>query len=123
MSLPQVAVYYKSNPQNIYEAHELINLWAGHLFCHTCLMEALIAGENQGFEPGKGQSKCPVCRKRVKRPSGRRSEALSMLTMEMKVNKRPNTVKEKNKEPIAAPKAPFISPPRSVSGKIYVKRR
>lgn len=31
-------------------------------------MEALIAGENQGSEPGKGPSKCPVCRKKVKRP-------------------------------------------------------
>jgi len=28
-------------------------------------MEALIAGENQGPEPGKGPSRCPVCRKRV----------------------------------------------------------
>ena len=31
-------------------------------------MEALIAGENQGSEPGKGVPKCPVCRKKVIRP-------------------------------------------------------
>ena len=31
-------------------------------------MEALIAGENQGVEPGKGIPKCPVCRKKVVRP-------------------------------------------------------
>ncbi|KAL6721633.1 hypothetical protein ACLMJK_000737 [Lecanora helva] len=40
----------------------------GHLFCHSCLMEALIAGENQG-DAGKGIPKCPVCRKKVVRPS------------------------------------------------------
>ncbi|MCJ1224352.1 SUMO-targeted ubiquitin ligase complex subunit slx8 [Toensbergia leucococca] len=40
----------------------------GHLFCHTCLMEALIAGEQQGPDPGKGPSRCPVCRKKVIRP-------------------------------------------------------
>ncbi|MCJ1284033.1 SUMO-targeted ubiquitin ligase complex subunit slx8 [Xylographa opegraphella] len=40
----------------------------GHLFCHTCLMEALIAGENQGPDIGKGPSRCPVCRKKVVRP-------------------------------------------------------
>jgi len=42
--------------------------YCGHLFCHTCLMEALIAGENQGPDIGKGTSKCPVCRKKVVRP-------------------------------------------------------
>ncbi len=31
-------------------------------------MEALIAGENQGSEPGRGVPKCPVCRKKVVRP-------------------------------------------------------
>ena len=31
-------------------------------------MEALIAGENQGSEPGRGIPKCPVCRKKVTRP-------------------------------------------------------
>ena len=47
---------------------KLIQSCLGHLFCHTCLMEALIAGENQGAEPGKGTPKCPVCRKKVLRP-------------------------------------------------------
>ena len=32
----------------------------GHLFCHTCLMEALIAGE-------QNSSRCPVCRTPVSR--------------------------------------------------------
>ena len=48
-------------------SHLMIML-PGHLFCHSCLMEALIAGENQGVEPGKGIPKCPVCRKKVIRP-------------------------------------------------------
>lgn len=40
----------------------------GHLFCHGCLMEALIAGEQQEQEQGKYYSRCPVCRKKVTRP-------------------------------------------------------
>lgn len=35
-------------------------------------MEALIAGENQGSDPGKGTPKCPVCRKKVIRPTDRK---------------------------------------------------
>ncbi|KAF2102708.1 hypothetical protein NA57DRAFT_71694 [Rhizodiscina lignyota] len=36
----------------------------GHLFCHHCLMEALIAGENRGE---RTKSNCPVCRKNISR--------------------------------------------------------
>lgn len=52
----------------------------GHLFCHTCLMEALIAGEQQ-TEPGKAPlSRCPVCRKKVRRhvPGSGAKEAIPL---------------------------------------------
>lgn len=59
----------------------------GHLFCHSCLMEALIAGENQGSEPGKGTPKCPVCRKKVLRPTERKDyHNLVPLSIKVKTN-------------------------------------
>ncbi|KAL5392339.1 hypothetical protein DPSP01_000851 [Paraphaeosphaeria sporulosa] len=42
----------------------------GHLFCHTCLMEALIAGENRGNPGEQRRSQCPVCRKNINRAKG-----------------------------------------------------
>ncbi|ORY07049.1 hypothetical protein BCR34DRAFT_468758, partial [Clohesyomyces aquaticus] len=39
----------------------------GHLFCHTCLMEALIAGENRSGPNEPKRSQCPVCRKLIVR--------------------------------------------------------
>ncbi|KAK7514287.1 uncharacterized protein IWZ02DRAFT_435965 [Phyllosticta citriasiana] len=39
----------------------------GHVFCHTCLMEALIAGENRAGFDGPKRSQCPVCRKTLNR--------------------------------------------------------
>ncbi|KAJ4354955.1 hypothetical protein N0V95_003364 [Ascochyta clinopodiicola] len=39
----------------------------GHLFCHTCLMEALIAGENRTGPGEVKRSQCPVCRKSISR--------------------------------------------------------
>jgi hypothetical protein len=39
----------------------------GHLFCHTCLMEALIAGENRSGPNEPKRSQCPVCRKHISR--------------------------------------------------------
>lgn len=39
----------------------------GHLFCHTCIMEALIAGERQSDDSTRPNSRCPVCRKKVLR--------------------------------------------------------
>lgn len=40
---------------------------SGHLFCHTCLMEALIAGENRSGPGEQKRSQCPVCRKFISR--------------------------------------------------------
>jgi len=40
----------------------------GHIFCYTCLMEALIAGENRlGAHGETKRSQCPVCRKAIAR--------------------------------------------------------
>jgi len=52
----------------------------GHVFCHTCLMDALIAGENRSrasYEPRKSQ--CPVCRKHLNR--AKTSDVIPMLLM------------------------------------------
>ncbi|KAI9810293.1 MAG: SUMO-targeted ubiquitin ligase complex subunit slx8 [Pycnora praestabilis] len=50
---------------------DLTSTHCGHMFCHTCLMEALIAGESQARNGGESNpekySKCPVCRTRVNR--------------------------------------------------------
>ena len=48
-------------------------------------MEALIAGENQGSEPGKGTPKCPVCRKKVIRPSDHRKDTHNVVPLSMKL--------------------------------------
>lgn len=60
-------------------------------------MEALIAGENQGSEPGKGIPKCPVCRKKVVRPSdhGRDNRNVVPLAMKLKTKRRVNKGKGK----------------------------
>lgn len=42
-------------------------LCAGHVFCHTCLMEALIAGEQRAGPGEPKRSQCPVCRKALSR--------------------------------------------------------
>ncbi|KAF1986887.1 hypothetical protein K402DRAFT_393510 [Aulographum hederae CBS 113979] len=42
----------------------------GHVFCHTCLMEALISGEQRAAQNGNttnSKSQCPVCRKNLSR--------------------------------------------------------
>ena len=57
-------------------------------------MEALIAGENQGSEPGKGLSKCPVCRKKVLRPTERKDNR-HVVPLSMKVKKRSSVAKGK----------------------------
>ena len=59
-------------------------------------MEALIAGENQATEPGKGASKCPICRKKIKRPKDNR-EAGQVVPLEIRVKKRASMVREKGK--------------------------
>ena len=61
-------------------------------------MEALIAGENQGSEPGKGIPKCPVCRKKVVRPSDHRKDRkheVVPLAMKLKTKRRVNKGKGK----------------------------
>ena len=60
-------------------------------------MEALIAGENQGSEPGKGLSKCPVCRKKVLRPTGRKDDR-QVVPLSMKVKKKSSVAKGKARE-------------------------
>ncbi|KAF2122657.1 hypothetical protein BDV96DRAFT_468220, partial [Lophiotrema nucula] len=39
----------------------------GHLFCHECLMTALLAGENRSGPNEPKRSQCPVCRKFISR--------------------------------------------------------
>ncbi|KAL8833342.1 MAG: hypothetical protein Q9170_004331 [Blastenia crenularia] len=68
----------------------------GHLFCHTCIMEALIAGENQG-EPGKATSKCPVCRKKVSRPKEKGKDKREVIPLEIKCVTRKSLAKAKAK--------------------------
>ena len=58
-------------------------------------MEALIAGENQGSEPGKGIPKCPVCRKKVVRPNDHRRDNHNVVPLAMKLKSRTNKGKEK----------------------------
>jgi hypothetical protein len=50
-------------------------------------MEALIAGEQQGLDPGKGISKCPVCRKKVLRPKDNKP-SLQVIPLEIKFIRR-----------------------------------
>ena len=60
-------------------------------------MEALIAGENQGSEPGKGTPKCPVCRKKVVRPSDHRRDAHNVVPLAIKLKSRGRINKGKGK--------------------------
>ncbi|KAF2758299.1 hypothetical protein EJ05DRAFT_475629 [Pseudovirgaria hyperparasitica] len=39
----------------------------GHWFCHTCIMETLIAGEARVAEGEARRSQCPICRKTLNR--------------------------------------------------------
>lgn len=59
-------------------------------------MEALIAGENQGSEPGKGIPKCPVCRKKVIRPNDHRKDKNhNVVPLAMKLKSKTNKGKGK----------------------------
>ena len=66
--------------ESSYEHH--LTTILGHLFCHTCIMEALIAGESG--EPGKPQSRCPVCRMKVLR-NVKGSTAPQVIPLEIKM--------------------------------------
>ena len=74
----------------------LIHLILGHLFCHGCLMEALIAGEQQEVEPGKYNSRCPVCRKKISRPKVG-NQKLDVIPMEIKFKTKGQLATEKLK--------------------------
>lgn len=47
-------------------------------------MEALIAGEQQEVEPGKFGSRCPMCRKKVKRLKTQRDSKSDFTVLEIK---------------------------------------
>ena len=53
-------------------------------------MEALITGENQGPEPGKGLSRCPICRKKVVRQKDGK-DPRNVVPLELKFKTRPRT--------------------------------
>ena len=60
-------------------------------------MEALIAGENQGSEPGKGIPKCPVCRKKVMRPNHHGKDNHNVVPLAMKLKRESRINKGKGK--------------------------
>ena len=57
-------------------------------------MEALIAGENQSHDSGKGFSKCPICRKKVAR-SKPGKDGRQVIPLELKLSTRSAKAKEK----------------------------
>ena len=61
-------------------------------------MEALIAGEQQGPDPGKGTSKCPLCRKRVQRPKDGKDKSRQVVSLEIKVVTQGDLARAKTKE-------------------------
>lgn len=66
-------------------------------------MEALIAGEHQG-DQGKGQSRCPVCRKKVSRPRDdkmRAKDKRELIPLEIKFSTRSSMAKGKGKALVA----------------------
>jgi hypothetical protein len=67
-------------------------------------MEALIAGENQGGEPGKGRSRCPVCRERVvRKPAGKRHPEVIPLELKLKIRNEKGKGKQRDTETYADP--------------------
>lgn len=59
-------------------------------------MEALIAGEQQATEVGKGISKCPVCRKKVTRPKDNKPST-QVIPLEIKMMSKSALAKGKRK--------------------------
>ncbi|KAF2015104.1 hypothetical protein BU24DRAFT_424010 [Aaosphaeria arxii CBS 175.79] len=51
----------------------------GHIFCHSCLMEALIAGEERSAPGEPRRSQCPVCRKHISRT--KQTDIIPLLLM------------------------------------------
>lgn len=58
----------------------------GHIYCHECLTQALIAGEKNSE---RGVGNCPVCRKPVNRKKERQMVPVSFMTREAWKGKRP----------------------------------
>ncbi|MCJ1314007.1 SUMO-targeted ubiquitin ligase complex subunit slx8 [Agyrium rufum] len=71
----------------------------GHLFCHTCLMEALIAGETQGQDGTRSSARCPICRKKVAREKGQKTK-YNIVPLELMVRPKSQTSSSKGKEPL-----------------------
>ena len=74
----------------------VLNTDKGHLYCHTCITEALIAGENQGPDPGKGPSRCPVCRKKVIRSKDGK-ESNQVIPLEFMLKRKSEVAKGKER--------------------------
>lgn len=66
----------------------------GHLFCHTCLMEALIAGENRSGPNEPKRSQCPVCRKFINRT--KQSDILPLALMKKGLASQPKKTSSTN---------------------------
>jgi len=62
----------------------------GHLFCHSCLMEALIAGENRTQPGEQRKSQCPVCRKILNR--NKASDIIPLLLMKKGLAPQPRKI-------------------------------
>ncbi|KAF2740109.1 hypothetical protein EJ04DRAFT_425554 [Polyplosphaeria fusca] len=65
----------------------------GHLFCHTCLMEALIAGENRSAPNEPKRSQCPVCRKFINRTKDKEVIPLMLMKGLATQPRKPSTAK------------------------------
>ncbi|KAG9193960.1 hypothetical protein G6011_03995 [Alternaria panax] len=76
----------------------------GHLFCHTCLMEALIAGENRTGPHETKRSQCPVCRKTISR-----NKATDVIPLLLKKGLATQPRKKKVVEQVAAPTVPKVA--------------
>jgi len=72
----------------------------GHLFCHACINEALIAGENRGG--AYSQPSCPFCRNAVYRNpnNSSRQKYRGLVPLEFKVRREEKSEKAKGKEPV-----------------------
>ncbi|KAL1798096.1 hypothetical protein ACET3X_002133 [Alternaria dauci] len=80
----------------------------GHLFCHTCLMEALIAGENRTGPHETKRSQCPVCRKNISRTKA--TDVIPLLL------KKGLTTQPRKK--VVAAAAPAPKPTRNLSRRV-----
>jgi len=65
----------------------------GHVFCHECLMQAIISSENRGPDSRKGQ--CPVCRKSQSRVKATRTGLTDLTPLLLKKASRTASQKEK----------------------------